>query len=96
MNKAVEKTVPATSKNNGHESRIVRLEVIIENINNTLMRLERRLDTIEKDVKDNFKWNHNDNDWLCISIVWVHGKRVSLVLNINCQGRQNDNKRKQF
>lgn len=56
MNKAVEKTVPATSKNNGHESRIVRLEVIIENINNTLMRLERRLDTIEKDVKDNFKW----------------------------------------
>lgn len=39
-----------------HESRITRLEVIIENINHTLIRLDKRMDVIEKDIKDNFKW----------------------------------------
>ncbi len=37
----------ATTMSNDHESRIIRLEVIIENINNTLINLNNRMDRIE-------------------------------------------------
>lgn len=54
MSKSAEKEL--SKINYEHESRIVRLEVVIENINQTLTRMDKRLDTIEKDAKDNFKW----------------------------------------
>lgn len=42
--------------NNDHEGRIVRLEVIIENINNTLIHITNRLERLEDKIDSNFKW----------------------------------------
>ncbi len=39
-----------------HESRIVRLEVMIENINQTLIRMENKLDKIESNMQSDFRW----------------------------------------
>ncbi len=40
-------TTKTTYPNNNHESRITRLEVTIENINETLVRFEKRFDKID-------------------------------------------------
>jgi hypothetical protein len=47
-----------TYPNNNHESRITRLEVTIENINETLVRFEKRFDKIDErfDKLDNRMW----------------------------------------
>ena len=44
---------------NDHESRITRLEVTIENINQTLIRVENRLEHLENKIDDGFKSLNN-------------------------------------
>jgi hypothetical protein len=45
---------------NDHESRITRLEVIIENINQTLIRMDKRFDSIDDSIRD-LRKETNDN-----------------------------------
>jgi hypothetical protein len=61
MSKSTEKELSKIDYD--HESRIVRLEVVIENINQTLIRIDKRLDRIEdrlerieQSVWGNFKY----------------------------------------
>lgn len=42
-----------------HESRITRLEVVIENINSTLARMDKRLDSIETKMDEGFRSVNN-------------------------------------
>lgn len=46
----------SNDKYHDHEVRITRLEVIVENINKTLERIEKRLDVMDCRIDSNFKW----------------------------------------
>lgn len=53
-----------------HENRITRLEVVIENIAQTLSRLEGKIDGLDSDMKQGFK---DINNRLWTNFFWMVG-----------------------
>lgn len=59
-----------------HENRITRLEVINENINSTLLRIEKRMDFLDQDMKQGFK---DINNRLWTNFFWSIGGFIGIL-----------------